>query len=260
MTSISRVGGVFSKKEKYKLMRNTKMKNGNMKSYLAEFIGTFFLVFNGTGAIIINSLTNNSLGGIGISLIFGFTIIIMIYACGHISGAHFNPAVTLAFLAIKKITIRNSVVYILIQIFAAIFASSILWLLFGNIEQMGATLPTPKFSENFVLTSFAVEMIFTYCLVFVIFNVALDPSAESNFTGLAVGITIIVGALFIGPISGGSFNPARSIGPAIIANNYDHLWIYIISPIIGSLLAVLSFKMMNYKMTVCQNTTENRGN
>lgn len=215
----------------------------SIKKYIAEFIGTFFLVFIGTGAIIVDGISNNSIGHLGVSFAFGLVITVMIYACGHISGAHFNPAVTIAFTASKDFPLNSLIQYLMSQLLGAISASLILRLIFGNIFYLGSTLPTlPK--GNAVTVSFIMEFVFTFCLMFVIMGVATDSRAEGSFAGLAIGFTVFLGALVAGPISGGSFNPARSIGPAIISGCYDYLWLYIVSPIIGAICASLCYKYL----------------
>lgn len=212
------------------------------KKYLSEFIGTFFLVFIGTGSIMIDSLSNNSIGHLGISFTFGFTIFILIYMFGPISGAHFNPAVTIA-LAIKGDVAHSEVLpYIVSQILGSIVGSSILRVMFGNLKVMGSTLPAKFIGNSSLLIAFVFEFLFTLLLMYVIMCV-ISSTVKDNFKGsLVIGLTIFIGALIAGPISGGSFNPARSIGPAILSGNYDNLWIYIIAPILGSISGKIIFE------------------
>jgi len=221
------------------------------KKYIAEFIGTFFLLFVGTGAIIVNHLSNNALGHMGIAFSFGFVIVVMIYACGHISGAHFNPAVTIAFLATKKFDKGQVIPYITSQLFGALSASVLLRVLFGNLYDMGGTFPSLPAGHNLIAVSFIIEFIFTFLLMFVIMSVATDARAEGNFAGLAIGLTVFIGATVAGPISGGSFNPARSIAPAIVSGNLDHLWLYIVAPILGAICAALLYNVLG-KVAVLQ--------
>jgi len=212
-----------------------------IKAYVAEFIGTFFLLFCGTGAIMINQLSHNALGHMGIAFAFGLIIVVMIYTTGHISGAHFNPAVTIAFAITGKFKPSQVIPYIMSQFLGALSASLLLFGLFGNICDMGATLPLQIGKSNAELVSFIVELVYTFCLMFVIRGVATDARAEGSFAGLAIGFTVLTGAAVIGPISGGSFNPIRSLTPAIVSGNYHHLWLYIIAPILGASAASLMY-------------------
>lgn len=215
-----------------------------IKKYIAEFIGTFFLLFVGTGAIIVNQLSNNSLGHIGIASSFGFVIVVLIYACGHISGAHFNPAVTIAFSAAQKFDKGQIIPYISSQLLGALSASVLLRVLFGNLYHMGGTFPSLPVGHNLIVVSFIIEFIFTFFLMFVIMSVATDCRAEGSFAGVAIGLTVFIGAIVAGPISGGSFNPARSIAPAVVSGNLDHLWLYIISPVLGAICAALLYNVV----------------
>ena len=215
-----------------------------IKKYIAEFIGTFFLLFAGTGAIIINQLSNNALGHIGVSLVFGFIIVVMIYACGHISGAHFNPAVTVAFFASGKFNKSAVAPYIVSQVLGALCASALLWEMFGNQCNLGVTLPSIPVGNNLITVSFIAEFIFTFLLMFVIMSVATDARAEGSFAGLAIGLTVFIGAAVVGPVSGGSFNPARSVAPALVSGNLDHLWLYIIAPVLGAVCAALIYNFL----------------
>lgn len=218
-----------------------------IKKYAAEFIGTFFLLFVGTGAIIVDSLSKGALGHMGVALSFGFIITVMIYACGHISGAHFNPAVTIAFAVIHKFSTSQVVPYIISQLLGGCFASWILSILFGNIESMGGTYPVLPAGQYQVAISFGVEFFFTFLLMFVIMGVATDSRAEGSFAGVAIGLTVLIGATVAGPISGGSFNPARSIAPAVVSGNYDQLWLYVISPILGAICAAVTYQAISEK-------------
>lgn len=217
----------------------------DFEKYLAEFIGTFFLLLIGTGAIIINDLSNNALGHMGIAFAFGFIITVMIYATGHISGAHFNPAVTLAFAHVGKFEKKQIIPYILSQLLGGLSASTLLRILFGNVSNLGSTLPTLPTGSNLVLVSFVFELIFTFLLMFVIMGVATDSRAEGSFAGLAIGLTVFLGATVAGPISGGSLNPARSIAPALLSGNLQYLWLYILAPILGATCAALTYNYLS---------------
>lgn len=199
---------------------------------LAELIGTFALVFVGTGAIIVNDLHDNVVTHVGVCLAFGLVITVMIYAVGNVSGAHFNPAVTLGFVITRGFPPRDAAIYILAQMVAAILASLTLHLLFPTHEHLGATLPAGSIGQSFVL-----EIILTFLLFFVILNVSTGAMEKGIMAGVAIGGTVAIAALFGGPISGASMNPARSLGPALISGHLHSLWLYLVAPCIGALLA-----------------------
>lgn len=205
-----------------------------MKKYIAEFIGAFALVFCGTGAVIVNSLSENSLGLLGISAAFGIIIIAMIYVFGSISGAHLNPAVTIGLLAGKKIQVKETVRYILSQILGAFLASGILYFIFPESKTLGETIP-----NGGILPSFILEFILTFFLMLTILEIT-SKKEYSNLAGIVIGVVVIGIILIAGPISGGSFNPARSLAPAILSGNISSLWVYIVAPILGSILAMFT--------------------
>jgi aquaporin Z len=210
-----------------------------MKKYLAEFIGTFALVFFGTGAIIVNQQTEGSLGLFGISATFGIIITAMIYVFGDISGSHINPAVTLS-LALGKLMPKNEVLgYIFAQIAGAIFATGFLYILFPRNQSLGGTIPSDG-----VLQSFSLEFILTFFLMLTILGIT-SKKEFSHLSGLVIGLMVTGMILFSGPISGGSFNPARSLAPAIFSGNFTTLWIYLIAPTLGAILAMLVWKIFN---------------
>lgn len=205
-----------------------------MKKYLSEFIGTYGLVFCGTGAIIVNDLTGGTISHLGIAITFGLIVMAMIYAFGEISGAHINPAVTIAFWFSGRFAGREVAPYIIAQLFGAILASATLLLLFPTHANLGATLPSDTASQSFVL-----EIILTFFLMFVIINVSTGSKEVGTMAGIAIGATVLLGALFAGPICGASMNPARSLAPALLSGTMEHIWIYIFAPIIGASLAIL---------------------
>ncbi len=209
------------------------------KNLIAEFIGTYFLVFAGTGAVIINELTQ-SLTHVGIALTFGLVVMALIYTFGHISGAHFNPAVTLGFWVNGDIRLRDAGYYIVTQLLAGILASTTLLSLFGNVAHLGATLPRYSWQQSFVL-----EFILTFILMMVIFGSAVHGKAEKPFAGVAIGGTVGLMAMFAGPICGASMNPTRSIGPAIVSGTLEHLWIYIVATILGAVVAAFVYKLLH---------------
>ena len=209
------------------------------KRYIAEAIGTFGLVFCGTGAIVINEFTGGTVTHVGIAITFGLIVMGMIYAFGDISGAHFNPAVTIGFAYAKKFPWREVPAYCISQILGAFMASGILLFLFPENEFLGATLP-----QIDVLKVFVLELILTFFLMLVIINVSTGSKEIGVVAGIAIGGIVLLEAMFAGPITGASMNPTRSISPAIVSGHMEHLWLYIVAPIIGALLAVVSCKVV----------------
>jgi len=204
-----------------------------VRQLLAEAIGTFALVFSGTGAIVINDLTHGTVTHVGISLTFGLIVLAMIYALGDISGAHLNPAVTAGFWLARRFESRMVLPYILSQCAGAIAASLLLRVLFPNHITLGATRPAGPPFQSFVL-----ELTLTFLLMFVILNVSTGAKEKGVTAGIAVGAVVGLEALFAGPISGASMNPARSLAPALVSLNFQHLWIYVTATIMGAALAV----------------------
>ena len=213
-----------------------------MNKYIAELIGTFALVFCGTGAIIIDQQTNGAVSHVGVAITFGFIVMAMIYALGDISGAHMNPAVTIAFTIAKRFQIKQVLPYITSQLIGALLASLTLHYLFPTNETLGATIPAGTEMQSLVL-----EFLLTFFLMLVIINVATGSKEQGMFAGLAIGSTVLLEAMFAGPICGASMNPARSISPAIISGHFEHLWIYITAPIAGAAFAVPVFKLLHHK-------------
>jgi aquaporin NIP len=205
-----------------------------MKKYLAEFSGTFFLVFAGTGAIIINETIGGSVTHVGIALTFGLVVMVMIYAVGEVSGAHFNPAVTLGFCVARRMSFLEGSPYILSQCLGALVASLVLHFVFPSSSTLGATLPSGGLFASFVL-----EFLMTVLLMFVILSVSTGSKEKGITAGIAIGGTVALEALFGGPISGASMNPARSLAPALVSGHLQDLWIYLIAPVLGAFFAVI---------------------
>ncbi len=206
---------------------------------IAELVGTFALVFCGTGAIIIDQETHGAITHVGVAITFGLIVLAMIYALGDISGAHLNPAVSIAFLIAKRIAAKDTFIYILFQIAGAFLASLALRFLFPTNQSLGATIPAGSVMQSFVL-----EIILTFFLMFVIMNVSSGAKEKGITAGIAVASVVGLEAMFAGPICGASMNPARSIAPALVSGNMDFIkcqWIYIIAPILGASLAVLIY-------------------
>lgn len=208
---------------------------------IAEAVGTFILVFAGTGAVMVNQISEGAVTHLGVSLVFGAIVGALIYSFGYISGAHFNPAVTLAFWSSGFFPRRNVLPYVLAQCLGAISASAILVLCLGQIGNLGATLPL---NDNW-LQSLVLETILTFILMMVIFGSGLDRRAHIGFAGIAIGLTVGVEAACMGPITGASMNPARSFGPALIGGIWQHHWLYWIAPILGAQLAVLVYRQLS---------------
>ena len=207
-----------------------------MKKYIAEFIGTFALVFCGTGAVIVDQQSGGSLGLIGIALTFGIIIMAMIYIFGSISGTHINPAVTIA-LAFGKLMPKSDVFgYLFSQTLGALFASGLLFLIFTETKTFGETLPAYG-----ILSSFVLEFVLTFFLMLTILGIT-SQKEQSHLAGIVIGVTVTGIILLAGPISGGSFNPARSLAPALFSGNTSYLWIYLTAPIIGAITATLLWK------------------
>ena len=205
-----------------------------MRKFVAEFIGTFDLVFAGTGAIVINEVSGGAITQVGIALTFGLIVLAMIYAVGDVSGAHLNPAVSLGFIAARRFPFREFVPYVIGQCSGAFTASVILRLLFPQNDRLGTTQPAGPAMQSFVL-----EFILTALLMFVILSVSTGAAEKGITAGIVVGAVIGLEAMFAGPICGASMNPARSLAPAIVSGHLQYLWIYLVAPVAGACLGVL---------------------
>lgn len=205
----------------------------------AEFLGTFALVFAGTGAIVINDLSGGEVSHVGVALTFGLVVMSIIYAVGDVSGAHLNPAVTFGFWAGRRFQGRDVLPYILSQCAGAAFASASLKLLFPWHATLGASLPVGSTFQSFVM-----EAILTWLLMFVILNVSTGAKEKGIMAGIAIGSVVGLEAMFAGPVSGASMNPARTIAPALFAGRLNEAWPYIIAHVIGAYSAVASFALV----------------
>jgi len=214
---------------------------GNAAPYLAEGIGTFGLVFAGCGAIMIDTLSHGQITHVGIGLVFGLIITVMIYALGHISGAHFNPAVTLGFVLARHLPLRRLVGYWLAQCSGAVLAAVCLRLLFGPVAHLGTALPM---GSGGAWQSFGLEALLTFFLMFVIMAMATDTRAVGQAAALAIGSTVGLEALFAGPICGASMNPARSFGPALVSLTWTDQWVYLIAPFLGAIAGALVYRVL----------------
>ena len=198
----------------------------------AEFCGTFFLVFAGTGAIVVNDISGGAITHPGIALTFGLIVLAMIHTFGPVSGAHMNPAVTLGLAAAGRFPPRQVLRYWSSQLAGALFASLVLRLLFPSHESLGATRPAGSSLQSAVL-----EALLTLMLMLTVLRLTASPAGSAN-AGLVIGAVIALEAMFAGPICGASMNPARSIAPALVSMRPESVWIYIVAPIAGALCAV----------------------
>ncbi len=211
-----------------------------MKKYLSELIGTFILIFAGTGAVIVNQATNGALGLPGIAAVWGLTIIAMIYAFGDISGTHINPAVTVAFAVDQRFPWKEVPAYLGFQLLGAFAASGLLKYLFPANELLGSTHPSGNEMQSFIL-----EIVMMFVLVIVILRVSVGAKEKGITAGIAIGGTVWFLVLFGGPISGTGLNPTRSLAPAILSGNLQSLWIYITAPFLGAISAVFIHRFLH---------------
>ena len=204
-----------------------------MKKLLAECLGTFTLVFAGTGAVVINAASHGVISHAGIALTFGLVVLAMIHTFGDVSGAHLNPAVTLGFAAARRLAWREVPGYLGAQLVGALAASILLHALFPLDTTLGATLPAGSDLQSFVL-----EVVLTAILMLTILSVSSGAQEKGITAGIAIGGVIALEAMFAGPVSGASMNPARSLAPALVSGQLAHLWLYLTAPVLGALIAV----------------------
>lgn len=205
---------------------------------LADAIGTFALVFVGCGAVVVDAL-HGGLGHVGVSAAFGLVVAVMIYATGHLSGAHFNPAVTVAFAAIGAFPWREVPAYVAAQLGAAVVASLAVSGFVGSASRLGATVPAVPLAP-----AFGMEVVLTFFLMFVITAVATDARAHGPQAGFAIGSTVAMCALMGGPVTGASMNPARSLAPAWVAGVSEAQWIYVVAPVVGAVLGAVTYRFV----------------
>jgi len=209
-----------------------------LRALAAEAIGTFALVFAGCGAVMVDAKTHQ-LGHVGVAITFGLVIMVMIYAVGHVSGAHFNAAVTFAFALTRHFPWSRAAAYWGAQLLGALVAAALLRASLGSIAHVGATLPAGSQGQSFVW-----ELVMTAFLMFVILAVATDTRAVGEAAAIAVGGTIALDAMFGGPISGASMNPVRSLAPALVSGDLHAVWVYILAPVAGSTVGGLAYQFI----------------
>ncbi len=217
-----------------------------MRKLLAEIIGTFTMVFCGCGAMTIDEITNGSISHVGVAITWGLIVMSMIYAFGEISGAHFNPAVTIGFATAKKFEWKKVPSYILAQFLGALLAIFILWILFPESKSFGHTYPAEGFAPY---KAFILEFFLNFFLMMVIINVSTGSKEIGTMAAIAVGSVILLEAMFAGPMTKASMNPVRSIAPALFSGHLKDLWLYILAPILGSQLAIICHKFMKKSVT-----------
>jgi aquaporin NIP len=213
------------------------------RAVVAEGVGTFALVFAGAGAIVVDARTH-ALGHVGIAITFGLVIMAMIYAVGHVSGAHFNPAVTFAFALSRHFPWVRAFAYWAAQFAGALVAALLLRISLGTDAHLGATLPSGSQAQSLVW-----EVVLTFFLMFVIMAVATDTRAVGEAAAIAIGGTVGLDAMFGGPVSGASMNPARSLGPALVGGDLHALWLYILAPLVGAALGALTYQFVRGEPT-----------
>lgn len=211
-----------------------------LRKCVAEAIGTFALVFCGTGAIVINEASGGAITHAGIAITFGLVVLAMIYALGEISGAHLNPAVTIAFAAARRLQLSLVLPYILSQAAGAFAASVTLHFLFPADLTLGATIPAGSDMQSVIL-----EVILTFILMLVILNVSTGAKEKGITAGIAVASVVGLEAMFAGPVCGASMNPIRSLAPAVVSGDTRSLWIYLVAPVAGALIAVAVATFIN---------------
>ncbi|KAJ4771792.1 NOD26-like intrinsic protein 1 [Rhynchospora pubera] len=210
-----------------------------VKMMVAEFIGTFIMVFGSATTPVVDAKYPNVETLIGKAASSGISVAIVIFSTGHISGAHLNPAVTIAFALFKNFPFACVPLYIVAQVLGSICASTVLSFIFDPVQDGGVTVPTISTSRAFIL-----EFVITFILLFVVTAVTFDSEANQKLAAIAVGLTVLLNSLIAGPSTGASMNPVRTLGPALVSGNYDRIWIYIAAPILGAIFGTSTYDYM----------------
>lgn len=205
----------------------------------AELIGTALLVFFGPGSAVISAYRDGAFLIEGVAAANGLIVMILIYTLGHVSGAHFNPAVTISFALFRHFDPREVLPYLGAQVLGGIGGAALLWALFGDAIESGVTMPSGTEAQ-----SFGLEVVLAGTLMFVITSVATDVRAVGQAAAIAIGATVAIDVLLGGPISGGSMNPARSLGPALVSGEFSGLWIYLLAPPLGAAAGALAYTLV----------------
>ena len=211
----------------------------HLPRYAGELVGTFVLVVVATGVVVGNAAADGAITHVGVAIATGLVVTAMIYALGHLTGAHFNPAVSLAFAVGRHFPVRDLFPYWLAQLAGAVLASLLVRFLWGDVANLGANLPGLADGRALVL-----EIFLTFALMFVITAVATDVRAVGQGAALAIGFTVLLAVMFAGPASGASMNPARSFGPALVSGTWEHQWIYHAGPFAGAVVGVLVYECL----------------
>jgi MIP family channel proteins len=208
----------------------------HLPRYAGELVGTFLLVFVATGVVVANAAADGVITHVGVAIATGLVVTALVYSLGHLTGAHFNLAVSLAFAIGRHFPLRGLVPYWLVQLIGAALASLVVRVLWGDVAHLGANLPGLSDGRALLL-----EVVLTFLLMFVITAVATDVRAVGQGAALAIGFTVLLEVMFAGPASGASMNPARSFGPALVSGTWQHQWIYAAGPLLGAVLGVLTY-------------------
>ncbi|CAK7326729.1 unnamed protein product [Dovyalis caffra] len=213
-----------------------------IQKLIAEVLGTFFVIFTGCGAVVVNKMYDGTVTFPGICVVWGLIVMVMVYSVGHISGAHFNPAVTVTFALFRHFPYKQVPLYIVAQFLGSLLASGVLYVTFSvKDDAFFGTIPVGP-----PIRSFVAEIIISFLLMFVISGVATDTRAIGELAGIAVGMTIMLNVFVAGPVSGASMNPTRSLGPAIVMRKFNSIWVYIVGPPIGTILGAFCYNLIRF--------------
>ncbi|KAG2586310.1 aquaporin NIP1-2-like [Panicum virgatum] len=215
-----------------------------MQKIIAEILGTYFMIFAGCGSVVVNLSTAGTVTFPGICAVWGLVVMVLVYSVGHISGAHFNPAVTVAFATCGRFPWKQVPSYAVAQVLGSTLASLTLRVVFGGAtarEHFFGTAPSGSDAQ-----AVALEFVISFYLMFVVSGVATDNRAIGELAGLAVGATVLLNVLFAGPITGASMNPARTLGPAIVAGRYRSVWVYVVGPVCGTVAGAWAYNLVRF--------------